>query len=166
VADTGTSQHDFDWARCTEMHNKLVDIGWSAISDPDWVQYRDMRSWWKVNFEPDSDDESDSEEDGNDDKVNVENINETGNENNELEIKRALAEELEGRLVPDLARFLKVARHDCPGWIDDSHLFYYAKRLRSPVNFISDLNAEFSDLMLIEKLDKNRYIVLYDHAEE
>jgi hypothetical protein len=39
---------DLNWERCAELHNRILDIGWTALEETGWEP--DLESWWDHYF--------------------------------------------------------------------------------------------------------------------
>jgi hypothetical protein len=135
----------FDWEKCAELHNQILDIGWAAPALREAAQLRNLDSWWQHYF-------------GEVASRNNENGNQAEEESNQ-QGDPAIALELEQRLSPSVVKFLQKARYHCPGWHPQPSFFYYFGSLVSPKNIIQSLNDELGPVA--PGFQTDRYVWLY-----
>jgi hypothetical protein len=139
----------FNHARCAELHNRILDIGWAALHDIPWTQ--DSRSYWEFWF-------------------GEHRPRERRGPLGDLmfdagQVDAQVGRELEQRLAPDVLQFLKTAGFDTPGENHDCHFFFGVNGLEQPAMMLSDLNGVQVYNNSVERClpseERDRYVTLY-----
>lgn len=136
----------FDWKLCAELHNVILDIGWSVVRTETRHQPSTI-SWWEDHFGSAVPSPSEDKEGKDKPKAPSQTRETEGGKVAEVSPKLRSAQtegterrRLERKLHPDVISFLKNAKNDYPGVETPGHFFIYLEGLVQPKDIINVLN--------------------------